>query len=86
MTRWCEDRHRTARFDNVYYEICNEPYRATLYATAEWQAHISGTIWATNPRALIAQNIANGSTKSTARTRSWGCSISTTRVRPTPWR
>jgi Family of unknown function (DUF6298) len=50
-------------FDNVYYEICNEPYSRDVGVTAEWQAHISGTIRATNPHALIAQNIANGSTK-----------------------
>ncbi len=48
-------------FDNLYYEICNEPYFGGV--TLEWQAHIAETI--TNAEAdfggkhLIAQNIAN---------------------------
>ncbi|MBI3684084.1 MAG: hypothetical protein HY235_27235 [Acidobacteria bacterium] len=41
-------------FDNVYYEICNEPYVAGV--SPEWQAHVAGTI--SGPH-LIAQNIAN---------------------------
>lgn len=48
-------------FENVYYEICNEPYFGGV--TPDWQEHISGSIHATDPRSLIAQNIANGSTK-----------------------
>jgi hypothetical protein len=48
-------------FDNLYYEICNEPYFGGV--TLEWQAHIAKTI--TDAEAgfkyqhLIAQNIAN---------------------------
>ncbi len=48
-------------FDNLYYEICNEPYFGGV--TLEWQAHITETI--TNAETefpakhLIAQNIAN---------------------------
>jgi hypothetical protein len=48
-------------FDNLYYEICNEPYFGGV--TLEWQAHIAETI--ANAEAdleakhLIAQNIAN---------------------------
>ncbi len=48
-------------FDNLYYEICNEPYFGGV--TLEWQAHITGVI--TNAekdfehKHLIAQNIAN---------------------------
>lgn len=52
-------------FDNVYYEICNEPYFADV--RPEWQAHIAQTIADAEAkfphRHLIAQNIANGSAK-----------------------
>jgi hypothetical protein len=52
-------------FDNVYYEICNEPYFGGV--TLEWQKHIAETIVkaeATFKRKhLIAQNIANKSKK-----------------------
>jgi hypothetical protein len=52
-------------FDNVYYEICNEPYYGGV--TLEWQNHIASTIEtaeATLPRKhLLARNVANGSTK-----------------------
>lgn len=52
-------------FDNVYFEICNEPYFGGV--TLEWQAHIAATIQQseadlpTASRHLIAQNIANKS-------------------------
>jgi hypothetical protein len=50
-------------FDNIYYEICNEPYFGGV--TLEWQRHISETIVAAEAhlpnRHLISQNIANGS-------------------------
>lgn len=52
-------------FDNVFYEICNEPYFGGV--TLEWQRHISATIAATEAafphRHLIAQNIANETAK-----------------------
>ncbi|HTE19706.1 MAG TPA: hypothetical protein VK689_15175, partial [Armatimonadota bacterium] len=54
-------------FDNVYFEICNEPYFGGV--TLEWQSRIAATIAdaeAEQPpasRHLIAQNIANGSAK-----------------------
>jgi hypothetical protein len=52
-------------FDNIYYEICNEPYFGGV--TLDWQRHIAKTIAdAEAPyRAhhLISQNIANGSKK-----------------------
>ena len=52
-------------FDNLYYEICNEPYFAGV--TLDWQRHISGVITeaeqALPARHLISQNIANGSTR-----------------------
>ena len=52
-------------FDNLYYEICNEPYCGGV--TRQWQARIARTIAETEKalprRHLIAQNIANGSKK-----------------------
>jgi len=51
--------------DNVYYEICNEPYFAKV--TPEWQEHIIATLVDAEAklphRHLLAQNIANGSAK-----------------------
>lgn len=52
-------------FDNVYYEVCNEPYFGGV--TRPWQDRIIGTIVEAEARSaqkhLIAQNIANGSKK-----------------------
>ncbi|MBN1467015.1 cellulase family glycosylhydrolase [candidate division KSB1 bacterium] len=52
-------------FDNLYYEICNEPYFAG--PTLEWQAYIAKVIReseATLPKKhMIAQNIANNAAK-----------------------
>ena len=52
-------------FDNVYYEICNEPYFGGV--TEEWQGHIAETIVKAEAgfknKHLIAQNIANKSKK-----------------------
>lgn len=52
-------------FDNVYFEICNEPYFGGV--TLEWQAHIAQTIADAEKelpnKHLIAQNIANGGKK-----------------------
>jgi len=49
-------------FDNVYYEVCNEPYFGGV--TGEWQDRIIATLVASEAgsagRHLIAQNIANG--------------------------
>lgn len=48
-------------FDNLYYEICNEPYFGGV--TLEWQHHIADVIVDTEKnlgaRHLISQNIAN---------------------------
>ena len=48
-------------FDNLYYEICNEPYFGGV--TLEWQRHIADVITDTEQtlgvRHLISQNIAN---------------------------
>jgi len=53
-------------FDNVYYEICNEPYERAGQ-TDSWQNHIAETIVNTEAgfkaKHLIAQNIANKSKK-----------------------
>ena len=50
-------------FDNVYYEICNEPYFGGV--TLEWRRHIAETVRAAEQnlptRHLISQNISNGS-------------------------
>jgi hypothetical protein len=52
-------------FDNLYYEICNEPYFGGV--TPEWQAAIAKEVAATESalpnRHLIAQNIANNSAR-----------------------
>jgi hypothetical protein len=52
-------------FDNVYFEIANEPYFGGI--TLDWQKRIADEIGATEaalPRKhLVAQNIANGSKK-----------------------
>lgn len=54
-----------ARFDNVYFEICNEPYFGGV--TLDWQKHIARVIHESEkslPHAhLIAQNISNGAKK-----------------------
>ena len=52
-------------FDNVYYEICNEPYFGGV--TLAWQHHIADVIKKTEKglpnRHLISQNIANNKAK-----------------------
>jgi PA14 domain/Cellulase (glycosyl hydrolase family 5) len=52
-------------FDNVYYEICNEPYFGGV--TMEWQRRIADVITDAQKdfphKFLISQNIANGSQK-----------------------
>jgi hypothetical protein len=52
-------------FDNLFYEICNEPYFAGV--ADDWQAHIARVIADAQKdfphKHLIAQNIANGSKK-----------------------
>lgn len=54
-------------FDNVIYEICNEPYFNGV--TLEWQKHIAAVIVETETafptRHLIAQNINNGTKRVT---------------------
>lgn len=52
-------------FDNLYYEICNEPYFGGV--TGDWQRHIAEVIASTENklavRHLISRNISNGSKK-----------------------
>src|SRR5206468_1638462 len=52
-------------FDNLYYEICNEPYFGGV--TPAWQHHIAGVIVETERnfqnKHLISQNIANQKAK-----------------------
>jgi hypothetical protein len=52
-------------FDNLYYEIANEPYYGGI--TLRWQEHIAGVIRRSESsfpqKHLISQNIANGSQK-----------------------
>jgi hypothetical protein len=52
-------------FDNLYYEICNEPYFGGV--TLEWQHHIADVISETERslgvKHLISQNIANHKAK-----------------------
>jgi len=52
-------------FDNVYYEICNEPYFGGV--TRQWTQRIADTIVSTEAalpaKHLIAENIANGREK-----------------------
>lgn len=52
-------------FDNILYEICNEPYFGGV--TLEWQQHIASIISKTesnfSSKHLITQNIANGHSK-----------------------
>jgi len=54
-----------AEFDNLYYEICNEPYFGGV--AMDWQHHIVDTIVAAESdlkhKHLIAMNIANGRAK-----------------------
>lgn len=52
-------------FDNVYYEVCNEPYfsGATARQTREWSDHLIATITGAEAKLplkhLIAENVAN---------------------------
>lgn len=53
------------QFDNLYYEICNEPYFGGV--TLDWQHHIAEVIAETEKslpkKHLISRNVANGSAK-----------------------
>lgn len=51
-------------FDNLYYEICNEPYFGDVAALQAWQQHMSDVVADIEEKLpvkhLISQNIANG--------------------------
>ena len=57
--------HELRDFDNIYYEVCNEPYFGGV--TLDWQNHIIATIMDAeaefSSKHIIAQNIANNSAK-----------------------
>jgi hypothetical protein len=57
--------HELRDFDNIYYEVCNEPYFGGV--TLEWQNHVIATIVNAETdfpaKHLIAQNTANGSAR-----------------------
>lgn len=54
-------------FDNLYYEVCNEPYFGDLQALDAWEEHMTGIIAEAEKmllnKHLISQNIQNGSLK-----------------------
>jgi len=54
-------------FDNLYYEVCNEPYFGDSAALEAWEQHMTGIIADAEKdfrhKHLISQNIANGSQK-----------------------
>jgi hypothetical protein len=54
-------------FDNLYYEVCNEPYFGDTLALEAWEQHMTGIIADAEKdfpfKHLISQNIANGAQK-----------------------
>jgi hypothetical protein len=54
-------------FDNLYFEVCNEPYFGDLQALDSWEEHMTGIIAEAEnqlpKKHLISQNIQNGSLK-----------------------
>ncbi len=50
-------------FDNLYYEVCNEPYFGDTLALREWEAHMTGIVVDAQKdhpyKHLISNNIAN---------------------------
>jgi hypothetical protein len=56
-------------FDNLYYEVCNEPYFGDTAALEEWEKHMTSVIADAEKnfthQHLISQNIANGYSKVT---------------------
>jgi len=52
-------------YDNLYYEVCNEPYFGDLNALEAWEQHMTAVIADAEKdfpaKHLISQNIANGS-------------------------
>jgi hypothetical protein len=54
-------------FDNLYYEVCNEPYFGDLEALKKWEEHMTEIISDAEKdftqKHLVSQNISNGSKK-----------------------
>lgn len=54
-------------YDNLYYEVCNEPYFGDLQALDSWEEHMTNVVAETENelpnKHLISQNIQNGSLK-----------------------
>ena len=54
-------------FDNLYYEVCNEPYFGDLQALDAWEEHMTNFMFETERKLplqhLISQNIQNGKLK-----------------------
>jgi hypothetical protein len=52
-------------FDNLYYEVCNEPYFGDIEALESWEQHMTNVIAGAEKdflvKHLVSQNIANGS-------------------------
>jgi hypothetical protein len=55
--------HELKDFDNLYYEVCNEPYFGDTLALVEWEKHMTGIVVDAerefNQKHLISNNIAN---------------------------
>ncbi|HLO60299.1 MAG TPA: hypothetical protein VK179_16225 [Bacteroidales bacterium] len=54
-------------FDNLYYEVCNEPYFGDLQALHEWEKHMTAVVVDAEKdlpnKHLISNNIGNGTVK-----------------------
>lgn len=55
--------HELKDFDNLYYEVCNEPYFGDTLALREWEEHMTGVVEEAEKdfpqKHLISNNIAN---------------------------
>ena len=57
--------HELKDFDNLYYEVCNEPYFGDTIALREWEKHMTAVVAEAEKdfshKHLISNNIANSS-------------------------
>lgn len=55
--------HELKDFDNLYYEVCNEPYFGDTLALREWEDHMTGVVMEAEKdfphKHLISNNVAN---------------------------
>jgi hypothetical protein len=55
--------HELKDFDNLYYEVCNEPYFGDTIALRQWEDHMTGVVYEAEKdmpfRHLISNNVAN---------------------------